>query len=85
MLPRSTDYYASRQLRHTRRVPWLPRAKGASEVKPSSYQEELGVFVRLWLVILAGVAVILLGSWLATHANRDARQNGAPSSLETVK
>jgi uncharacterized membrane protein YccC len=29
----------------------------------ADYREELGIFLRLWLVILAGIAVILLSSW----------------------
>lgn len=63
MLPRSGIYYATQHLQHERRVSLPPRNP---EVIPAGYREELGVFVRLWLVILAGVAVILLGSWLAT-------------------
>lgn len=29
----------------------------------ADYREELGIFLRLWLVIVAGIAVILLSSW----------------------
>ena len=44
-----------------------PRIKSRnSEITSAGYREELGVFLRLWLVILAGVAVILLSSWLVT-------------------
>ena len=64
MLPRSGIYYATQHLQHARRVSLPPHKMAIPEVSPA--REELGVFVRLWLVILAGVAVILLGSWLVT-------------------
>lgn len=80
MLPRSGIYYATQQLSHARRVSLPPFKTVAPEVSPAGYREELGVFVRLWLVILAGVAVILLGSWLATHVEMDLGQKGTSLS-----
>jgi len=65
MLPRSGIYYAAQHMHHAKRVT-LPPVKTSSDIRPASYHEELGVFLRLWFVILAGVAVIMLGSWLAT-------------------
>lgn len=34
----------------------------------ADYREELGIFLRLWLVIVAGIAVILLGTWLVSSS-----------------
>ncbi|MDR6631430.1 hypothetical protein J2X72_000201 [Phyllobacterium sp. 1468] len=64
MLPRSGIYYAAQH--HARRVTLPPHKINDSAVIAAGYREELGVFLRLWLVILAGVAVILLSSWLVT-------------------
>ena len=64
MLPRSGIYYATQHMHHAQRVKLPPYTAGKSEITSAGYREELGVFLRLWFVILAGVAVILLGSWL---------------------
>ena len=66
MLPRSGIYYATQHINHAQRVKLPPYTSGKSEITTASYREELGVFLRLWFVILAGVTVILLGSWLVT-------------------
>jgi len=65
MLPRSGIYYAAQHMHQARRVTLPPHKAWATEISPANYSEELGVFLRLWSVILAGVAVIMLGSWLA--------------------
>jgi hypothetical protein len=65
MLPRSGIYYATQHLQQARRVSMPPHKTATPEVSHAAYREELGVFVRLWLVILAGVVVILGCSWLA--------------------
>ncbi|MBZ9603677.1 hypothetical protein [Phyllobacterium chamaecytisi] len=66
MLPRSGIYYAAQHMHHAQRVTLPPHKINDSEITSAGYREELGVFLRLWLVILAGVAVILLSSWLVT-------------------
>jgi hypothetical protein len=66
MLPRSGIYYAAQHMHHAQRVTLPPHKIQDSEITSAGYREELGVFLRLWLVILAGVAVILLSSWLVT-------------------
>jgi hypothetical protein len=66
MLPRSGIYYAAQHMHQAQRVTLPPQDSVSSEITPGSYREELGVFLRLWFVILAGVAVILIGSWMIT-------------------
>lgn len=63
MLPRSGIYYAAQHIHHAQRVTLPPKRTSEAEITPAGYREELGVFLRLWLVILAGVAVIMLGSY----------------------
>ena len=68
MLPRSGIYYAVQHLHHARRGTTPPGKTAAPEVRPAGDREELGEFVRLWLVILAGVAAILGCSFLVVLA-----------------
>ena len=76
MLPRSGMYQWDRQLHQEKRV-----SSTLSTTEASSHREELGVFLRLWFVILAGVAVILFSSWLVTHGEMDLAQRSAESGL----
>jgi hypothetical protein len=85
MLPRSGIYYATQHLHHALRVSLPPHKTATAEISPAGYREELGVFVRLWLVILAGIAVILLGSWLAAHVEMNLGQKGAESGPEVIE
>jgi hypothetical protein len=64
MLPRSGIDYAVQHMHHAQRVTLPPHKINDSEITAAGYREELGVFLRLWLVILVGVVVILYGSWL---------------------
>ena len=79
MFPRSEMYQLARQLHQEKRVSLAPDNDGPTDV--SSSREELGVFLRLWLVILVGVAVILFSSWLVTHAEMDLAQKSGQSGL----
>lgn len=67
MLPRSGIYYATQHLHHARRVTMHSHKTVAPEVRAAGDREELSAFVRLWLVILAGVAAILGCRWLAAR------------------
>ena len=80
MFPRSEMYQLARQLHQEKRV-----SSTHSTTEVSSHREELGVFLRLWLVILAGVAVILFSSWLVTHGEMDLAQRSAESGLVAVR
>lgn len=79
MLPRSGMYQLDRQLHQEKRASPSPNGDATTEV--SSHCEKLGVFLRLWLVILFGVAVILFSSWLVTHGEMDLAQRSAESRL----
>ena len=83
MFPRSEMYPLARQLHQEKRDSSTPHDDATTEV--SAYREELGVFLRLWLVILAGVAGILFSSWLVTHAEMDLAQKSAESGLVAVR
>ena len=83
MFPRSEVYQLARQLHQEKRVSSTPDNDATAEV--SSSRKELGVFLRLWLVILAGVAVILFSSWLVTHAELDLAQKNAESGLVAIR
>lgn len=64
MFLRSGLYHAKQHALGMQRP--LPPRDSAAKVRSTDSREDLGAYVRLWLVVLAGVAVILLGSWLAT-------------------
>ncbi|MBA8900039.1 MULTISPECIES: hypothetical protein [unclassified Phyllobacterium] len=64
MFTRSGMYYFAHHRQNEQPVRLPPSSANQNDVHAAPGHEELGVFLRLWGVILTGVAVILCGSWL---------------------